>query len=238
MNLNTDRRQHTRTRCLHTGALHCGAQDWSTVLLNYSVGGLYVSVPREFVASSESGSRGGVVLVSFAHPHTGLPLSVAARVVRVEQAVDEANVLRVGLRFEQPVLSLTPDLSSDTDASDPPSIADHSSSLSESLDFVLEDGLCGGARVVSISSSAVRLNSGFLPASGTKIKLQLKLDGVPFEVAGKVADHAGDGDPSDISFGVELSVEEESTRTLYLTLLERAADAVTAEMPAIRVDSA
>ena len=65
------------------------------------------------------------------------------------------------------------------------------------------------------------------------------LDGVPFEVGGEIAAHTSDGGPSDISFGVELNVEEGSAkRNLYLMLLDRSAEAVTAEMPAIRLDSA
>jgi hypothetical protein len=69
--------------------------------------------------------------------------------------------------------------------------------------------------------------------------LLLEVDNVPFELAGKVADHAVDSDQSDISFGVELSVEEGTPKwDLYLTLLDRAAEAVTAEMPAIKLGSA
>jgi hypothetical protein len=107
------------------------------------------------------------------------------------------------------------------------------------LGFVLEDGLCGGARVVSISKGGLRLNSGFLPASGASIKLLLEVDGEPFEVVGKVAEHGGEPDSSDTSFGVDLIVEAGSgSQDLYLRLVDQAADAVTAEMPAIMLDSA
>jgi hypothetical protein len=92
---------------------------------------------------------------------------------------------------------------------------------------------------LGISSAGLRLNSGFLPAGGTKIKLLLEVDNVPFEVAGTVADYAGISDQPDTSFAVELNVDEGSSKwDLYLTLLDRAGEAITAEMPAITLDSA
>jgi hypothetical protein len=170
-------------------------------------------------------------------------MRVAARVVRVEKATEGANVLRVGLRFEQPLMSLSPASSSGPTSGPTPSnrIANVNagSSFSESLGFVLEDGLCGGARVVSMNRGGLRLSSDFLPASGTKIKLQLEVDGVPFEVEGKVGGTPSEfNDPSGLDFGVELAVEEGSAKwDLYLALLRRASEVVTAELPAIKVSS-
>lgn len=216
------------------------------MLLNYSVGGLYLSAPREFVISAETASVGGGVLVSFAHPRTGLPLRVAARVVRVERAAEGANVLRVGLCFEQPLLGLSPDSPPEAVSSEgilneelTSTNEEPTSSFSKSLDFVLEDGLLGGARVVSLNRGGVRLTSGVVPRIGAKITLQLDVDGVPFEVTGRVAEDAfGDRGAANGDFAVELAVEAGSEKwDLYLKLLERAGQAVTSEMPALKLDA-
>jgi hypothetical protein len=186
------------------------------------------------VSLGQNQSPVGRLAVSFAHPKTRIPLRVAATVVRVEDAPDDSGSMRIGLSFEQLLASLAYESVAASEVPDPLSIPGPSSSFSDSLGFVLEDGLCGGARVVSISSAGLRLNSGFLPANDARIKLLLEVDGVPFEVAGRVKTAREDSEDCDGSFGVELRVLEGSrTWDLYLLLLERAEETPTVRMPAV-----
>jgi hypothetical protein len=208
-------------------------------MLNYSIGGLYLTAPAEAVMSATSGAGMKGVVVSFVHPESGLPVRILGRVTRVEAAHDDAKQLRIGLRFEDllPSLAGVPE-SEPADSVVAPSapVSFSPSSFSDSLGFVMNDGVCGRARVLSISRSGVSLAGSLIPSNGTKLKLLLEVDGMSFEVEGSVQLDTGASNPS--TFSVQLNIAETSRSwELYSLLLDRASETETTEMTAIRTVS-
>ena len=208
-------------------------------MLNYSIGGLYLTAPAEAVMSATSGAGMQGVVVSFVHPESGLPVRVLGRVTRVEAAHDEAKQLRIGLRFEEllpSLVSVPKSAPADSVMSPSTAVSFSPSSFSDSLGFVMDDGVCGRARVVSISRSGLSLAGSLIPSNGTRLKLLLEVDGMPFEVEGSVQLDTTTSRPS--TFAVQLNIEETSRSwELYSLLLDRAGQTETTEMTAIRTIS-
>jgi len=189
-------------------------------MLNYSIGGLYLAAPAEAVVAASSKVGAKNVVVSFAHPTTGLTLRVLAQITRVESAHDEAKELKIGLQFNELLPSLgagTPVVASDTKET---VVGPPPSSFSDSLGFVLEDGLCGRATVLSISPTGLNLAGTLIPVHGSKLKLLMEVDGVSFELTGHVCqeDRGSAG-----NFSVEVTLDDDPrAEKLYHRLIDRA----------------
>lgn len=201
-------------------------------MLNYSVGGLYLSAPTEAVLSATASSGPKPVVVSFAHPQTGRSLRVLAEVTRVEVAHDDAKELKIGIRFDEILPSLVELPESVASVEPPSSSLAAESGFCDSLGFVLDDGVSGRGELLSISPTGLSLAGSLIPVEGTKLKVLMEVDGIAFEVSGEVRRERPESPSS--SFAVELNIEAGSrTRELYLLLLEQAEQTDTKKMRAL-----